>query len=104
NIVAKAPAYGSELFPETGVVLRNKYPSERETMLYLIAGSHYQHYDFDSGSITLWGKGRIMADEFGYYGRAPVEDHSMVETGLSDGLNMRVKEFAPSAHLDYVRG
>ncbi|MBI2440308.1 MAG: hypothetical protein HYV35_02940 [Lentisphaerae bacterium] len=104
NIAAKAPAYGSELFPENGVVLRNAYPSERETMLHMIAGSHYQHYDYDSGSITLWGKGRIVADEFGYYDRAPVADQSMLETPLSSGLDMRIKEFAPSQQFDYVRG
>ena len=41
-------------------------------MLHMIVGSHYQHYDFDSGSIIVWGKGRIVADDFGYYGRAPL--------------------------------
>ncbi len=104
RIVEKAPAYGSILFPETGVVLRNRYPSDRETMLHMIAGSHFHHYDYDSGSITLWGKGRIITDDFGYYGRAPVNDHSMVETPLSSGVNMRINEFVTTAPLDYVRG
>jgi len=98
------PAYGSELFPETGVVLRNRYASGNETMLYLIAGSHYQHYDYDSGSITLWGKGEAIADDFGYHSRAPILEHSMVETPYSSGLNMRIETFAPSPEADYVRG
>ncbi len=104
SIPEEIPSYGSELFPETGVVLRNQYPSKRESMLHMIAGSHYQHYDFDSGSVTLWGKGRIIADEFGYYGRAPVADQSMVESAGLDGLNMRIKVFSPSPSLDYVSG
>jgi len=99
-----APAYTSELFPETGVVLRNRYASGHETMLYLIAGSHYQHYDYDSGSITLWGKGEAIADDFGYHSRAPIMEHSMVETPYSNGLDMRIETFAPSQDADYVRG
>ncbi|HEY5743252.1 MAG TPA: hypothetical protein VIS99_11985 [Terrimicrobiaceae bacterium] len=102
-IASKPSAFGSEVFPETGVVLRNKYPSERETMLYLIAGKHREHYDFDSGSITIWGKGRIIADDFGYYTRAPEEDASMVESAISK-RGMRIQRFATTRELDYVRG
>ncbi len=104
HLPEKAPRYGSELFPETGVVLRNTYNSGNETMLYMIAGEHYQHYDYDSGSITLWGKGEPIADEFGYNGRAPVSDHSMVETPYSSGLNMRIQTFASAPEADYVHG
>src|ERR1051325_329877 len=106
NIVEKAPSYGSELFPDTGVILRNKFPCDRETQLHLIAGIYnHLHYDDDSGSITIWGKGRIVADDFGYTGLGPKEDHSMVETALAtNGLTMHVGEFAPSPSFDYVRG
>jgi hypothetical protein len=103
TIKPKPMSFGSELFPETGVVLRNQYPTDRETMLYLIAGNNWQHYDYDSGSITLWGKGRIIADDFGYTGRAPVDDHSMVELPLMQNERMKVKAFAATPHLDYVR-
>ncbi|MHB9131635.1 MAG: hypothetical protein ACYDBB_11175 [Armatimonadota bacterium] len=103
TVKPKPMSLGSEWFPETGVVLRNKYPTDRETMLYLIAGNNWQHYDFDSGSITLWGKGRIIADDFGYTGRAPVNDHSMVELPLMKNERMRVTSFSASTSLDYVR-
>jgi hypothetical protein len=108
SLPAKPPAYGTEWFSKTGVILRNGFPSDRETSLYLIAGRNHEHYDFDHGSITIWGKGRIVADDFGYNGRAPMEDHSMLEVLLSpeilDKLVMDVKEFAPAPRLDYVRG
>lgn len=104
SLTPKAPDYGSELFPETGVVLRNRYNTGNETLLYMIAGSHYQHYDYDSGSITLWGKGEPIADDFGYNGRMPVADHSAVESPYSDGLNMRIQTFAPAKEADYVHG
>ena len=99
-----APAYRSELFPQTGVILRNGFPTDRETQLLMLT-ERLAHYDYDTGSITLWGKGRIVADDFGYYGRAPIEDHSLVETSVAASASpMRVKEFAPSDALDYVRG
>jgi len=100
---AKAPAYGSELFPQTGVILRHAFPSERETQLHMIAGANHDHYDLDSGSITVWGKGRIVADDFGYNSQAPVCDHSMLESELS-GPIMQVTAFETSPRLDYVRG
>jgi len=103
TIPERVPAYGSELFPKTGVILRSGFPTDRETQLYMIAGSNHAHYDNDSGSITLWGKGRIVADDFGYYGYAPAEDHSMVESPVAQGV-MHVREFASSQPLDYVRG
>jgi hypothetical protein len=105
SIPAKAPAWGSELFPETGAVLRNKYPSDRETYLYMIMGNNHDHYDMDSGSITFWGKGRILCDDFGYYGRAPAEDHSLVLSSVaSNGGRMRPEAFQTSPAADYVRG
>jgi hypothetical protein len=92
------------LFPQTCVILRNGFPTDRETQLLLLT-ERIDHYDFDTGSFTLWGKGRIVADDFGYYGRAPAEDHSMVETPVATTEQpMRVKEFAPSDAFDYVRG
>ncbi len=100
----KAPAYGSVCFPKTGVVLRDYYPSPRETYLHMIQGSNHAHYDNDSGSIVLYGKGRILADEFGYYGYIPQEDHSMVETAASGGGLMSVREFTTTPRFDYVAG
>jgi len=103
TLPAKAPAYGSELFPKTGVILRSGFPTDRETQLYLIAGTNHDHYDYDSGSITLWGKGRIVADDFGYFGQAPMHDHSMVESPITGGI-MQIERFAPAPQADYVRG
>jgi hypothetical protein len=105
SIPATAPSYTSELFPETGVVLRNGFPSDRETQLYMIAGSNHDHYDKDSGSVTLWGKGRIVADDFGYYGYVTGEDHSMLMSAAApDITTMKITEFSAGSRLDYVRG
>jgi hypothetical protein len=98
------PAYGSELFPQTGVVLRDTYPSSRETYLHLILGNNHAHYDNDSGSILLYGKGRILADEFGYYGCTPEEDHSMIESPVAGHGVMLVRDFVTHPRFDYVAG
>lgn len=108
SIPEKAPPWGSELFPKTGVVLRNKFPSDRETSVLLLAGSFggwRSHWDDDSGSVTLWGKGRILADDFGYYGAAPIEDHNLPASPEMAPANIfDVKTFAPSKGFDYVSG
>jgi len=103
SIPEQAPGWKSELFPETGVILRNTFPCERETQLHLIAGRNHAHYDDDSGSITVWGKGRILADDFGYYGCAPPDDHSLLDSPVARGT-MQVQAFVPSDRCDYVRG
>jgi len=54
---ASQPDYASELFPKTGVILRAGFGTPRETQLLLIAGANHSHYDYDSGSVTIWGKG-----------------------------------------------
>jgi len=56
DIPEKAPAYGSELFPETGVMLRTGFRGDRETQLHLIVGNNHAHYDNDSGSVTIGGR------------------------------------------------
>ena len=105
SLVAKAPMYASELFPSTGVMLRNHFPSNRETQLYLIAGPNHAHYDQDSGSFTLWGKGRLIANDFGYQGNMPADDHNMiVAPGAPGRAIMKVTAFSAGTHLDYVRG
>jgi len=105
DIIAKPPAYRSEKFSLTGVILRNHFPSDRETQLYLIAGANHEHYDEDSGSFTLWGKGRLIANDFGYHGYMPAEDHNMVVAPSAPGEEiMQVAEFSSGPDLDYVRG
>ena len=99
---AARPDYTSELFPNTGAILRNHFGTARETQLHLIAGSNHDHYDDDSGSITLWGKGRLIADDFGYYGRAPASDHSMVESKTT-AATMQVTAFSSQDTLDVVQ-
>jgi hypothetical protein len=104
TVPAKKPDYASTLFPQTGVSLRNAV-DDRETQLYMIAGSNHQHYDDDSGSITIWGKGRIVANDFAY-GQRPemaARVHSMVEGGGRSGL-MKVTQFKATPHFDSVRG
>ncbi len=97
------PAWQSEWFPKTGVILRNGFPDPRETQLYMIAGAHRSHYDDDSGAITLWGKGRIVADMFGYGGSTPAQFHSLVESPRRARV-MNVETFAVTDTLDYVSG
>jgi hypothetical protein len=106
SIPEKAPSWSSELFPNTGVMLRNKYPSDRETSLLLLAGSfdgYRSHWDDDSGSVTLWGKGRIVADDFGYNGLAPSDQHNMIDSPATRGV-MQVQAFTSTPQFDYVRG
>lgn len=100
----KAPKYASVLFPQTGVVLRDSYPSARETYLHMIQGDHHAHYDDDSGSIVLYGKGRILSDDFGYYGYVPQDDHSMVESPMAGHGLMHVRDFVTTPRFDYVAG
>ena len=107
TIQAAPPAWKSELSPSTVAILRNGFPGDRETMLLLLAGGFggwRSHWDNDSGSITLWGKGRILADDFGYYGMAPIDDHSLVDSpALTSGI-METQQFTPGDKLDYVEG
>lgn len=56
-----------------------------------------------SGSITIWGKGRIIADDFGYQGYMPGDDHSMLVSPIApDSAIMNVDTFSTSPDLDYV--
>ena len=109
TIAEEAPAWQSEMFPNMGVVLRNKFPSDRETEMLLLQGSFggwRSHYDDDSGSFTLWGKGRIIADDFGYYNPA-IDNHNLLDapTGRGSGMGIfNVQTFAPSPNFDYVAG
>jgi hypothetical protein len=102
TISAKKPDYKSTWFPKTGVSLRNGV-DDRETWLYLIAGANHEHYDDDSGSITLWGKGRIVANDFGYNDLAPANQHSLIE-GDGQRALMYVQSFKSTPQFDVVRG
>ena len=100
------PPYGSELFPEAGAVLRAHFPGGQETYLHYIQGKMHQHYDFDEGSFILWGKGRPLCEDFGYYGRAPAADHSRIDDGFYEALGVegKIQEFAAGESVDYLRG
>jgi hypothetical protein len=105
GITPKPADFGSRRFRKTGVVLRNSMQTNRETYLHLIAGSNHDHYDADSGSIILYGKGRILCDDWGYIGRHPDRWHSMLTSSDASGsANMEIDTFAPGATLDYVSG
>ena len=104
GVEARPTNFGSRWFRETGVVLRNTM-DERETYLHMIAGGNHAHYDADSGGLLIYGKGRVLCDDWGYLGLHPEKWHSMV-TGpnASGGDIMRVTAFAPSATFDFVVG
>jgi hypothetical protein len=105
RIPAAPPAWNSELFPDAGAVLRAHFPGDRETYLHYIQGRMHQHYDYDEGSLILWGKGQPLCEDFGYYGRAPAADHSRVDDGFVEQLGNegQILEFASGA-ADYLRG
>lgn len=108
-VTPKAPAWASQYYQETGVQLRNIIGSERETTLYMIAGRFHSHYYNDSGSITLWGKGRELCDDDNYqFKRSPESraSHSMVDkpATFNEERVMELKEFSTAKDLDYVRG
>lgn len=101
----KPAKFGSAKFSNTGVVLRNTMNTDRETYLHMIAGNNHDHYDLDSGSIVIYGKGRVLADDWGYIGRHGDHWHSMV-TGSDawGGGIMNIEDFGTSEGLDYVTG
>lgn len=105
TLPAAAPAWTSELFPDTGAVFRAHFPGPHETYLHYIQGRMHQHYDYDEGSFVLWGKGQPLCEDFGYYGRAAAADHSRVDDGFVEQLGNegRIREFATGA-VDYLRG
>jgi hypothetical protein len=104
SIKTQKPDYKSTLFPQTGVCLRNGV-DDRETQLYMIAGSNHAHYDDDSGSVTFWGKGRLIANDFGYTtGASTLRGyHNMLDSPAVNGV-MEVRTFESTPQFDYVRG
>jgi len=105
----KPPAWTSAVYSETGVLLRNTIASNRETTLYMIAGRNHSHYFNDSGSITVWGKGRELCTEDDYQNRRNKEArtaHSMPDkpSTLNGERVMAIREFSRSPAFDYVRG
>ena len=78
---AAAPKWGSEHFRGSGVVLRNGFPGNRETYLWLLQGGFAEHYDYDRGSFELWGKGRPLCLKWGYNSRMPAWEQNRVDAG-----------------------
>jgi hypothetical protein len=105
--VKSTPAadFGSGLFRRTGAVLRNTMNTDRETYLHMIGGPNHEHYDADSGGIVLYGKGRVLCDDWGYHGRHSDNWHSMLTGPAANGYGiMQIVQFAPAAAFDYVSG
>lgn len=111
TVAPAVPDYRSEWLNESGVILRSRYATPEENLLYLIAGNGatpHRHYDRDQGAITLWGRGEIISDDFGYNGCAPEEEQSMLSTRergakAARGI-MNIARFTTGANLDYVMG
>ena len=96
-----APKWGSENFPGSGAVLRNGFPGDRETYLYLLQGGFAEHYDYDRGSFELWGKGRPLCLDWGYsfkVGRMPAWQHNRVDVGNWG----QIKTFQTCEAADYL--
>lgn len=104
TLPAKAPNYGSVLFPETNAILRSGFPTDRETQLYLVCGHNHDHYDADSGTFTFWGKGRSLCDDFGYCPPG-TSNHSAVDLpGDRSKAVLLPKAFATTPAVDFVQG
>lgn len=101
SVVPIKPDYKSTFFPKTGVSLRNAV-DDRETQLYMIAGTNHEHYDDDSGSITIWGKGRIVANDFAY-AEASRKYHNLV-VGGGAGRLMYIGNFKTTPSFDTTHG
>lgn len=95
-----APAWKSEWFRDSGVVLRSHFATDRENYLYLIQGNMHEHYDKDNGSILVWGKGRPLCEDWGYNcgPGGPIQEHNRMDIG-GEG---RVTEFGALDAMDYV--
>jgi hypothetical protein len=109
GVTPKPPTWTSAVYSETGVLLRNTIASDRETVLYLIAGRNHSHYFNDSGSITIWGKGRELCTEDDYQNRRNKDSraaHSMPDkpATFNGERVMALHEFSTSPAFDYVRG
>ncbi len=109
GVAPRAPRWKSMVYPETGVLLRNTSGSERETVLHVIAGRNHSHYFNDSGSITVWGKGRELCTEDDYQNRRNPDSraaHSMPDkpATFNEERVMAVREFLAGEQLDYFRG
>ena len=98
DIPAQAPEWKSEHLKTCGVVLRNGFPSDRESMLYLIQGWRHDHYDNDLGSFFLWGKGMPLSLDWGYFGRDGAWAHNVV-TPSGKG---KIATFEAQSGGDYV--
>lgn len=103
SLPAAMPAYVSELFSKTGAMLRAHFGTERETQLYIISGPNHEHYSHDSGSFTFWGKGRLLANTWGYGNPLSSDDFSMVDSRQNDGF-MTTTGFSTGAVLDHFTG
>jgi len=103
SLPASAPHYGSELFPETGAVLRAHFGTGRETQMLVISGTNHAHYGEDSGSITFWGKGRLVANAWGYGEHHPAAHSSMVEGKFLAG-EMKTTRFETGDVIDSFAG
>jgi hypothetical protein len=90
----------SECFPKFGAVLRAGAPSDRETYLLYRIGPWLHHYDQDGGSIIVWGKGRVLSDDWGYAGHMPSWQHNRVLVGSSGKMSAQ----ALQRSVDYVYG
>ena len=101
----RPPKWRVKSFPGSGVILRNGFPGDRETQLYLIQGSLHEHYDHDIGSFELWGKGRPLCLDFGYNGSAPAGQHNRVDIGnlLETFSEGEIVSFDNQPWADYVR-
>jgi len=93
------PKWGSEVFPNSGTVLRSHFPGPRETYMYVLHGKFTQHYDNDRGSFSLWGKGQPLCLDWGYVEPYSSDMHNMLTSGKGVGT---VAAFHTSDTADYL--
>jgi len=104
TVAPRVPALGSRRLKGFGAVLRNHFPSDKETFLAIKASRIYSHHHPDEGGIHLFGRGvPIILDAL--HGRDYYQEHLHPIISFADGKTHRrgeVAEFRASLLADFV--
>jgi hypothetical protein len=104
TVTPRVPALRSRRLRGFGVILRNHFPSDKETFLAIKASRIYSHHHPDEGGIHLFGRGvPIILDAL--HGRDYYQEHLHSIISFADGKTHRrgeVVDFRTSPLVDFV--
>jgi len=104
TVAPRVPVLKSRRLREFGAVLRNHFPSDKETFLAIKASRIYSHHHPDEGGIHLFGRGvPIVLDALHWKDYYREDWHSIIS--FADGKTHRrgkVVEFWTSPLADFV--